>query len=420
LNEAAAGRADEQVYTAHAGDPRPNALYDGSGARRPLSATDPSQAALRSEWMDAYVANGGEVEDSDDHTPTPPDGPVLPCAKQLLNARWSPTTVKCGSVAQMLSDTRNIAAGAPATHTVKKIDNTVLATVNVAAGAGSITGDWTSQKPNDAWGGPEIKFTVGADGLTADSQDPQLSFHRYANIARTPLSQDISANGFLIKKRVLAELADRVLILHVPIKLRKCGTLPARRKNEAWGTWASRWTPGAYRAGHDDVSANDKTNLKNGIEAHFRRKKALHRTACARHAGGCPDPVSRKCCKFEIQVLVHFYDLNDATAPAISSTVNYWNDTERANAANWFATDYPGSIWVFAHEVGHLLGFYDEYTGGATDSTPGTVWQNAAAFTIANLMNGASPQRLENYYFGTFATWIGGPTGEAWATQNHV
>lgn len=348
--------------------------------------------------------------------------PVAPCRlqKQLINARWNPTTVKCGDVAQMLADTQSIAAGVAATYTVKKTDNTVITTVNVQTDASSITGRWTSQKPDNAWGNPEIKFTVAADGLNADSQDPQLSFHSYPNIARTPLTQDISANGFLIQQRVLGELTDRVLILHVPIKIRKCGTLPSRRKNESWGAWAARWHPSAYQAERDDLSATDKTNLKNAIEAHYRRKKALHREVCARHASDCPDPVNRKCCKFEIQVLIHFYDLSDATAPGIAPTVNYWNATERANAANWFATDYPGSNWVFAHEVGHLLGFYDEYTGGATDSTPGTSWQNAQAFTIGNLMNGNSPQRLENYYFDYFATWVGGSTGETWATQNYV
>jgi len=347
---------------------------------------------------------------------------VAPCPlqKQLINARWAPTTVKCGDVVQMLASTQNIEAEIEANYTIKKTDNTVITNVNTQTEANSITGRWTSQKPDNAWGNPEIKFTVAADGLTADSQDLQLSFHSYPNIDRTPLSQDISANGFTIQQRVLCELTDRVLILNVPIKIRKCGRLPPRRKNESWGAWAARWNPSAYRAGRDDLSATDKTNLKNAIEAHFRQEKALHRVTCARHASGCSDPVNRKCCKFEIQVLIHFYDLSDTTAPDIASVVNYWNDTERANAANWFATDYPGNNWVFVHEVGHLLGFYDEYTGGATDSTPGTSWQNAQAFTIDNLMNGNPPQRLEDYYFDYFATWVGSSTGETWETQNYV
>ncbi len=418
LNTSAVQIADEQVYSGHPGDPR---LYDESGNRQPLSDTDPSHGPLREEWMNAYLANGGEAEDSSTQNSNPPQATHEPCAKQLINARWSPTTVKCGDVAQMLADTQGIAAGVAATYTVQKLDNSAVTTLNVPTDASSITRPWTSQKPDNTWGHPEIKFTVAADGLTANSQDPQLSFHSYPNIARTPLTQDLVANPpYVVRQRVMAELTDRVLLIHVPIKIRKCDKLPPRRKNETWNDWAARWNPAPYRAGQDDLSAADKTNLKNAIEGHYRQKKALHRTACARHAGGCSDPVSRKCCKFEIQVLVHFYDLGDATAPAIAPTVNYWNDTERANAANWFATDFPGSIWVFAHEVGHLIGFYDEYTGGATDTTPGTSWQNAQAFTIPNLMNGQSPQRLENYYFAYFATWVGGSTGETWATQDYV
>ncbi len=78
LNQAAVQAADNEIYARHAGDPRPNALYDASGNRLALSATDPAQADLRREWMDLYVANGGEVEGQSPN-PAPPPGPVSPC-----------------------------------------------------------------------------------------------------------------------------------------------------------------------------------------------------------------------------------------------------------------------------------------------------------------------------------------------------
>src|SRR5215472_2926717 len=81
LNQDAVAAADDDLYQKHADDPRPNALYDADGNRKPLDANDPDQADLRQEWMDAYKANGGQVESSDDSGGTP-DQPVEPCEQQ--------------------------------------------------------------------------------------------------------------------------------------------------------------------------------------------------------------------------------------------------------------------------------------------------------------------------------------------------
>lgn len=98
LDPDAVRAADEAIYAAHAGDPRPNALYDASGNRLLLSGTDPAQAALRKEWVDYYKAAlekkknpGGENPASPPAPPdpkppggdTPPDEPVEPCPKKL-------------------------------------------------------------------------------------------------------------------------------------------------------------------------------------------------------------------------------------------------------------------------------------------------------------------------------------------------
>ena len=73
LNPAAVQAADDEIYQRHEDDPHPNPLYDAAGNRLPLSATDPAQTDLRREWMDLYVANGGQVEETSTD-PTPPGG----------------------------------------------------------------------------------------------------------------------------------------------------------------------------------------------------------------------------------------------------------------------------------------------------------------------------------------------------------
>lgn len=82
LNQQAVKAADDDLYSKHAGDPRPNALYDESGKRKPLDATDPDQADLRKEWMDSYKANGGETEPVD-LSGSDPGEPVQSCDTPL-------------------------------------------------------------------------------------------------------------------------------------------------------------------------------------------------------------------------------------------------------------------------------------------------------------------------------------------------
>jgi|SRR5271165_6764360 len=81
LNNDAAKGADDDLYQNHADDPRPNALYDADGNRKPLDANDPDQAELREEWMDAYKANDGATEETDESGGSP-DQVVLPCGQR--------------------------------------------------------------------------------------------------------------------------------------------------------------------------------------------------------------------------------------------------------------------------------------------------------------------------------------------------
>jgi hypothetical protein len=71
LNSQAVSAADDELYGNHEGDPRPNALFDAEGNRKPLDANDPSQADLRSEWMDSYKAHGGQTEPIPSSSGTP-------------------------------------------------------------------------------------------------------------------------------------------------------------------------------------------------------------------------------------------------------------------------------------------------------------------------------------------------------------
>ena len=63
LNPQATAAADTELYAAHENDPRPNALFDDTGNKKPLSATDPAQECLRGEWVRNYGNSGGKLEE---------------------------------------------------------------------------------------------------------------------------------------------------------------------------------------------------------------------------------------------------------------------------------------------------------------------------------------------------------------------
>jgi hypothetical protein len=345
-------------------------------------------------------------------------GASEPCGEpQLINARWREETVKCGDEAGMLADTVNIPAGTNATFTLKRTsDNGTITSESGNTQPSSVTGTWVSQKSSDTWNGAEVKFSVSAAGLQAESADPQLSFHRYADISRSEFRRHMSSGVYGWERAVMVEFTDRIVVIHVPIKIRKTGTLPERHKNESYAAYARRWVPPTYIPGTHDLSAGEKVALKNSIEGYYRRKMILHRAGCRRHSqsGGCADPLTRKCCKFEIQMMVHFYNLNDSTAPSWASVVNYWSGSDRANSSNWFEGDLSTEPWVMAHETGHLMGFYDEYQpDGATGSAP---WQPTNSSGLMGSGTG-----LETYYFNEYANWLGDSsrTNERWAVMRY-
>lgn len=78
LSQAAIDCANQKFYSANALDP---SLFDKDGNWVPLSATDPAQAAYRSQWMDFYEECGGDVENTGEDKKKKPDpcDPVNPC-----------------------------------------------------------------------------------------------------------------------------------------------------------------------------------------------------------------------------------------------------------------------------------------------------------------------------------------------------
>ena len=91
----------------------------------------------------------------------------------------------------------------------------------------------------------------------------------------------------------------------------------------------------------------------NNIHSVWDNKFDLVRKHDGEHGDGC--------CKWRIRVSVNWSATSgDKLVYIISSQA--W---ERSNAKDWYLSE--NRVGVAAHECGHLLGAYDEYSGGAVD-----------------------------------------------------
>ncbi len=109
------------------------------------------------------------------------------------------------------------------------------------------------------------------------------------------------------------------------------------------------------------LSPAEKATMKADIEGKLGGKWLFHRAHC-KNGGGCGCPKNRGCCKIPVKIVVEFVESGH------HHEVNLFQGAGRANATNW--TRVKTRENSYAHETGHLLGFYDEYAGGAVGKPP--------------------------------------------------
>jgi hypothetical protein len=321
--------------------------------------------------------------------PNTPPAPSTPCPPKAIRGRFERDEVKCGDRIGLEATATNIADGTTASFALRSLPGRGGVTTLTAPLSGSRVNAsslrWVSKKPATGSPRPEMDFEVSADGVS-DTSGNQLNFHQYANQAGETKTIACSSPPFGWTGKFDLEFSAGEVIVTVKVKLlNRLGAKPANSGDPL------------PEIG-DPVTAEDKQAMKEDIEGKLTRKWVIHRDNCQRDAA-CDCPNDRRCCKFRVRIRVQFVESGE------HHQVNLFQGAGRANATNWTRVKTRDNSW--AHETGHLLAWYDEYTGGAVGAAPR--WENPRAGAVMN-----TGLTVPAEYYWDFRDWFGGKFSEPW------
>lgn len=316
---------------------------------------------------------------------SPACGPTQPCPLQKsIAGQFTETELKCGEVGHVQATGVQISEGAATTFAIKRVrDGAALTSVNGPMNGQSVPSlEWRPKVPADVQATDEFEFDVSADGVSAKSSN-KFKFKLFPDYPSETKTYNCTSGSFAWTGKFDISYANNTITVTVKIKLlNRAGAKPAAATDPLPALAA------------DPVSDADKATMKADVEGKLSRKINLYRTACVLGA-------SCTCLK-PIVIVVNFVESGE------HHEVNLFTGSGRANARNWTRVKTRDNS--YAHETGHLLGWYDEYTGGATGSAPR--WK---ANEPANVMNVGLTVPPE--YGWDFRDWFDGKTGEGWTAK---
>jgi len=334
---------------------------------------------------------------------------------------------------------------------------------------------WISQKQCEVSDEQAVRFTARADGSSRDAD--YLSFHRYEDFEERAVQVDGGLDRPCVDLAFTRdrEFTITVKIFLIPREPRGgerpevdealpyAETAPAINESEPIGEAPSNET---------------LETLSSRIEAVYRDQWILHRHDCQRgEACDCPVSY-RCCkfpLKVRVEILDYRSTRDpqhdrDGGRPFntvqtwlnLEHVVNLWTGRGRDSTYDWYREPSPGDpcdahragkrndceacqslegdlacenhrygyahgdcekcqgiqqynqARIHAHEVGHYMGFYDEYPDGRTNNEHGTPWQtNASGNLMALSRDGRSVGRdVPAYYFEWFRDFFSKRMGE--------
>jgi hypothetical protein len=348
-----------------------------------------------------------------------PDEPPKPAPEpeKSLLARWNVAKAFCGDEVILQGTGENLGTGVAAQGKLTLVGKGELPTLE-GKGDTAFSLPWPVKDVIFEKGDPphlEVEASLEAGGLSAAPPKP-LEVFRLPDIATKSVTIARTAGkyawtgAFRVRAHAGAIHIDQTLEIE-PAWLGKWVNLDAtkdktkigwafiKKAGGAWQYWDTGATPAAWTAlprGIDAYTVNSLFFVKTATgyvardnaatawpesfstPANLETKKAawlknIHDTWDRKfkvHRKGCKSSKAG-CCTWKLKVKVVWSD-----KPGDKKIYAVWaQDWERSNAKDWYLTEER--LGVAAHEGGHLLGAYDEYTGGAVDPVSNKIEENS-------------------------------------------
>ncbi|RLC30806.1 MAG: hypothetical protein DRH37_04520 [Deltaproteobacteria bacterium] len=313
------------------------------------------------------------------------------------------SAVKCGDRVVLCANSSNLPPGTPVSYRIKQCHDggrtleTLSARLESVPMGAQVDKDWISKKTFRGWDRNCIHFRVTGGGASANSQNERI-FHRYPNVsAQTKTFARTSTNrGFRYAwtGKYDIEFRNFEVVITVKIKLiNRLGPQPQRPPLPAAGP---------------PVDAGTKRRLKRSAEAILSNRWVLHRDQCQRGAH-CNCNVNRQCCKFRVRVNVQFVESGEHHRVDLFQGRNRYS----VNSGAWGRI--PWDNLDYGHEIGHLLGWYDEYDsagarGAIAPSSSRPPWRRNRRGSIMH----CSGTNVPKFYYDDFKDWFSSVTSEPW------
>lgn len=342
----------------------------------------------------------------------PPTAPVIAPVtvekqpEKSLKARWSPDSGYCADVVKLIGDAQGLAANTEANAALSWSGTTALETLK-GQGQNQFQLSWiVKDVVFEGAAMPEkyaISARLSAGGLNADT-DALLRVFRVPDKAEKAVKFNRSSGVYGWDAAFRIAIAKDRINIKQTLQIKKAWLgkwvtfVTAKDGFNGWGfvkkvglqwkyweTASSTWqdiprdiseyavkTTVFIKSGSDYVSRDiatvkwpeafpeppsyeqKKTDWLNNIHSVWDDKFVIHHKQCKSGA--------KKCCTWRLRVTVNW---SDAAGDKLVYAV-WAQEWERSNAKDWYLTE--NRVGVAAHECGHLLGAYDEYTGGAVDT----------------------------------------------------
>ncbi len=336
------------------------------------------------------------------------EAPATDAPPSLDEVEWTTTDAKCGDEVQFRVRTSNVPAGTTITVAARRRsgDRPLLALFRGELAGDSARGRWVTRTGRQPDNPTPVALTAFGRGLAANST---------ANLD--------------IEVPAAARQAGSKLRRRVPKVVRQLqpdGSYSYVR-DPSGGFWGWDYgheleiVDGVFRVtckiklvGRNGVSITNKRKnaWKREIEAIWNGKWREHRVACARGADcDCPGG----CCLFPVQIVCEFVSSGEYAEVEVwpGNPCDYGSHDKWWNSGTWFLSrcGHEGNgDAVRAHEFGHNLGLYDEYsTGGifvATDATGAVSGQPPRANVPGSLMCDGTD--INENHLDEFHTWFAG------------